>query len=148
FNTSDGSLSQAGDVLVNADYTIGGSFLSGTMRVWVNPNDVDGKGHDLQFINSKANRPFTFTGVFTSGTATNGYGYAEVRANTASASSCLFFMTQNTTNIMAAPWGNLYGPQATFSTTIYPFQLVEIGINLTKLGLDLHPVSGPCFNLF
>src|SRR6185436_13340205 len=64
----DGSVKAPGDVIIAVDYVSGGQNPEASVRVWVNPNDVDGNGHDTAWLNQQVARPFTFTGVFDSGT--------------------------------------------------------------------------------
>jgi len=145
------SLQQPGDVLVSIDYGNGGTNPCASVRVWVNPNNVDGNGMDTATYNALpvATRIYTFTGVFDGASSAAPFGYAEIRPKTGfSPSSCLFISVTNTASPLGAPWGSLSAQNASFQTNLEPLQLVEVAIDFSAFGLDIDPLSGNCFNLF
>ncbi|MFM9008393.1 MAG: T9SS type A sorting domain-containing protein, partial [Bacteroidota bacterium] len=138
-----------GDLIVSIDYTNGGSNACVSVYVWINPNNVDGAGHNLAWYNTQACRRFNFTGVFHTGTGAGPFGYAEITPLNGSASACLVRAVANTAaGVQAGPWGNLSAQNAAFQTTYEPLQLIEVTINFSALGLDIAPTLGPCVNLF
>jgi len=138
-----------GDLIVSIDYSNGGQNACVSVYVWVNPNDVDGLGHNLAWYNGQACRRFNFTGAFYSGTGAAPFGYAEITPLNGSATACLVRAVANTAaGIQAGPWGNLSAQNAAFQTTYEPLQLVEVAINFSALGLDIQPTLGPCVNIF
>jgi gliding motility-associated-like protein len=141
---STGAIQEPGDVLVSINYRSSAGVAS--VRIWINPSNVNGSNQDTAWLNSQPGRPFTFTGDFITGLNANGYGYAEIKSK--SEAACLVYSTLNTTNTPAGAWGNLSGSGANYTTTVNPSQLVEIAINFTKFGLDLRTTSGDCFNIF
>jgi len=138
-----------GDLIVSIDYTNGGSNACVSVYVWINPNNVDGAGHNLAWYNTQACRRFNFTGVFHTGTGAGPFGYAEITPLNGSASACLVRAVANTAaGVQAGPWGNLSAQNAAFQTTYEPLQVIEVTINFSALGLDIAPTLGPCVNLF
>ena len=94
-----GATEQPGDILVSVDYQNGGVNPVASVRVWIDPLNVDGMGHDTAWANLQSNKPFSFTGVFDSGTGAAPYGYAEIRPNSSS-STCLLWSVENTTSVV------------------------------------------------
>ncbi|MFM9009030.1 MAG: hypothetical protein ACKORE_10680, partial [Bacteroidota bacterium] len=146
------SLQQPGDVLVSIDYGNGGTNPCASVRVWVNPNNVDGNGMDTATYNALpvATRIYTFTGVFDGASSAAPFGYAEIRPkNGFTPGTCLFVsVTNSNTSPLGAPWGSLSAQNASFQTNLQPLQLVEVAIDFSAFGLDIDPLSGNCFNLF
>ncbi|MFN5223826.1 MAG: HYR domain-containing protein, partial [Bacteroidota bacterium] len=148
-----GATTAPGDLLVSVDYTNGGQNPQASVRVWIDPNNVDGQGRDTAWANLQAARPFTFTGVFDSGTGAAPYGYAEIRPNTISSGTCasggaFLYSVVNTTNVVGTAWGNLTAQNAAYDDNMEALVNVEVAINFSAFGLDINPISGPCFNLF
>lgn len=141
---SIGGIQSPGDVLAGLSYSL--SAGSATMRIWINPNNVDGAGHDTAWFNQLPNRFFTFTGSCVFGLNSGSFGYAEIRSKTAG--SCLVNSVVNSSSTPSGEWGTLGGSGATFSTSYVTEQMVEIAINFSDFGLDLNTVSGACFNVF
>jgi hypothetical protein len=148
FNTADGSVAAPGDVLVAVDYANGGTNPQASVRIWIDPNNVDGAGMDTATLNTMPNRPFEFTGVFDGGTGSGTYGYAEIRPLSGSTADCLFWSVTNDQDELGTPWGSLTSQNAAFSDYMETLQCVSVAINFSAFGLDLNPVGGPCFNLF
>ena len=154
----DGSLLSPGDLLVSVDYSNGGTNPLYSVRIWVNPNDLkmDGSGLTLAAFNAippqtvpgGPGRKFTFTGVFNGGTGSGAFGYAEIAPLPGAAGSCLFFSVVNNGTVAAAPWGNLTAQNAAASDSMDALVNVEVAINFSKFGLDIDPITGPCFQLF
>jgi hypothetical protein len=147
FNT-DGSIKYSGDFIVAIDYERGGSNPNATVRVWVNPRNLDSLGHDTAYINRQPNRPFVFTGKFDGGSLSGNYGYAEIRPVDNSPSSCLIALMTNRTTVIGPAWGSLSGNQAHYNDNITRLQMVEIGINLTAFGFGSGDASGEKCELF
>ena len=141
---SNGAIQEPGDVLVSINY--GSTSGIASVRIWINPSNVNGSNQDTAWLNAQPGRPFTFTGDFITGLNANGFGYAEIKSKTPTA--CLVYSTLNTSSTPAGAWGNLSGSGANYTSTINPSQLVEIAINFTQFGLDLRTTSGDCFNIF
>ncbi|MFN9596118.1 MAG: HYR domain-containing protein, partial [Bacteroidota bacterium] len=137
-----------GDLLVSIDYSNGGQNPLASVRIWIDPNNVDGQGRDTVWANNNPARPFTFTGVFDSGTDAQTYGYAEIRPNVVSTTNCLFISVVNTSSTLGTAWGNLTAQNAAYSDNMEALVNVEVAINFSAFGLDIDPISGPCFNLF
>jgi len=133
--TTIGTVSKTGDILISIDYSAGGTNPQSTIRIWINPTNVDGAGHDTAYINSKVSRPFTFTGVFNGGTGTHGYGYAEIKPNPSA--NCLISSVINRQQTLGTPWGNLTGPQAAYNDNLQALQLQEVYIDFTALGIGI-----------
>lgn len=124
-----GETYQAGDLIVSLDYVNGGKQIESSIRIWVDPSSFPNR--DLTARNPQLS--FDLTGVFNSGVNSGGFGYAEIVL--ADGNSALI-VRNNTANTQAAPWGTLNGPQAKLATEYIPMQWVEIGLNLSALGLD------------
>jgi hypothetical protein len=141
----DGTLKSTGDIMIAVDYSNGGTKAQSSVRVWIDPKNVDGLGHDTSYINTKAVRPFTFTGIFNGGTGSNGFGYAEIRPNNPSLSNCIIAAVTNGTSTPAGAWGSLSGSQANYDANIQAGQLVEISVDFTAFGLAAtNATSGSC----
>ncbi|MFM7079276.1 MAG: HYR domain-containing protein, partial [Bacteroidota bacterium] len=163
---ANGTVLAPGDLLVSIDYSNGGTNPQYSVRIWVNPNDLTGDGSGLTLAQYNAidldndgnpddattpngpGRRFVFTGIFDGGTGSGPYGYAEIVPVAANATSCLFFSVVNTTSVPGTPWGNLTAQNAAYDDNMEALVNVEVAINFSKFGLDINPVSGPCFQLF
>ncbi|MCE2846925.1 MAG: gliding motility-associated C-terminal domain-containing protein [Sphingobacteriales bacterium] len=142
--SASGAIQSPGDVLVGVNS--GTTSGQASVRIWINPSNVDGAGNNLAWYNGLPNRFFTFTGDVITGLNSNGYGYAEIVS--LNSSSCLVYSAVNTAPTTAGPWGTLSGSGAPFASAFTTAQLVEIAINFSDFGLDLNSVSGACFNIF
>src|SRR5205085_5897578 len=80
------------------------------------------------------------------GTAAPPYGYAEIKPKTSG--TCLIASVENTTDVLASPWGNLSGSNASFDSLERVLQNAEVFLDFTAFGLDINPLTGPCFTLF
>lgn len=162
-----GAFLQPGDLTVSIDYENGGTAPCASVFVWIDPNNVDGAGHDMNWYNTNvafADRLYNFKQPleFYNGTNSGNYGYARIISKWQDPSipvpggvtpppgigACLFLSNVNTASVTGTDWGSLEGPQAALSPDFLNLQLVEIGINLTAFGLDSRPFSAPCVNLF
>ena len=142
--SSTGAIQVAGDILVCLNYNSSSGIAS--VKVWCDINNLDGNGNGLAWFNALPGRPFNFTGDFITGSASNGYGYAEITS--LSPSACLVYSVLNTASSPAGYWGNLSGSGATYSSSLDPEQMVNIAINFSDFGLDLATITGPCSNVF
>jgi len=144
-------LERPGDVLVSIDFSNGGTQPCASVRVWINPNSVDGNGMTLAQYNAlpASQRIYTFTGQFNSGNQTGPYGYAEIVPISSPVSSCLFVAVTNTGGPQpAGPWGTITSNGSGLTNTHIDRTICEVAINFSAFGLDISPASGPCFNLF
>ncbi|MFZ9942129.1 MAG: hypothetical protein ACO3O0_00830, partial [Bacteroidia bacterium] len=142
--SSTGAIQVAGDILVCLNYNSSSGIAS--VKVWCDINNLDGNGNGLAWFNALPGRPFNFTGDFITGSASNGYGYAEITS--LSPSACLVYSVLNTASSPAGYWGNLSGSGASYNTSLDPEQMVNIAINFSDFGLDLATITGPCSNVF
>jgi len=124
----DGSVLEAGDLLVAVDFLNGGTTPSTSVRVWL--SDAD-----FASLNSKPNREFDLTGVYDSGTDADGFGYAEIEAKDGANTPAVWAIVNTEGDTPGAPWGSLEGPQATYYDDIKELQFTEFAINMTTLGL-------------
>ena len=149
FFNSNGTVRTPGDLIVSVDYGNGGTNPQASVRIWVNPNNLDSNGMTMATLNALPARPFTFTGLFDTqlSTGTNGYGYAEIAPfNTSGA--CLFYaLTNRTFKTKGTPWGNLLAG-GSFSDSIAILQLAEIAIDFSAFGLDVSTQINQCQALF
>ncbi|MFN5355782.1 MAG: hypothetical protein ACK5CT_04135, partial [Bacteroidota bacterium] len=151
FATGGTLLEQPGDVLVSIDFSNGGTQPCASIRVWIDPTNVDGNGMTIAAYNAlpPSQRIYTFTGVFNSGDQSGSYGYAEIVPVNASVASCLFVAVTNTGGTQpAGPWGTITSNGGAYTTTHDVRTVCEVAINFSAFGLDIAPASGPCFNLF
>ncbi|MFM1745054.1 MAG: hypothetical protein RLZZ630_991, partial [Bacteroidota bacterium] len=141
---SNGGIQSPGDVLAGLTYSL--TSGSATLRIWIDPNNVDGAGHDTVWFNQLPNRIFTFTGNCIYGLNSGTHGYAEIKAKTST--SCLVYSVVNNNTTPSGSWGTLSGSGAVYASTFVSEQMVEIAINFSDFGLDLNALSGACFNVF
>ncbi|MFM9026877.1 MAG: hypothetical protein ACKOQ6_02660, partial [Bacteroidota bacterium] len=131
---------EIGDAIFAINYAQFATSPVVSVRVWVNPSDLGPGITGFTSFNTKSKRPFDFTGVFTSGTNSNGFGYAEIRPR-GSNNTCLFYSRANNVsaagcNVSGTAWGNIGYPVNNYSDSIPCFRFVEFGMNMTKFGLE------------
>ncbi|WNJ20045.1 hypothetical protein [Pontibacter sp. G13] len=130
---SDGTIAQLGDLICSVDFTQGGKKLSTEIRIWLNPQHLP--GGSLSSANQLANLPFEFTGAFTTHPTSQGFGYAEIKP-WGSNSPVVWVAGNGDQEVDSPPWGTWSGPQATMKQTYECHQFMEVGLNLSALGLD------------
>ena len=139
-----GNIIQTGDLILAVDFTPGLVPVV-DLRIWVSQTTVT----------TVTPSRFNFTGSFNGASASPTFGYASIVSKTGSTawgagiSNFSGIAAQDTT--YSTPWGtgnptgvNLWSAQ--YSTE----QLVEIGLNLTRIGVDpaLYSALSPCQSLF
>ena len=127
---ANGHVLQTGDFIVSVDYLNGGTQLASSVRLWVNPQTFP--NGNLTALNGLL--PFQLTGVFNSGTQSGAFGYAEILLP--AGSSALIVKANDDFQTTAAPWGTLNGSKAELAADYIPMQWLEVGVNLSELGLD------------
>jgi len=142
---ADGTPVTFGDVIFSFNSSGSGTTWDMTTRIWVNQSALP--GGSFAAFNGLANRPFNFTAVTTIGTGATPFGYAEITPRyTSNAAFARFNISAAT---LAAPWGSLQGGSATYSNTILQYQLSEVSVNLTALGLDISRYNSTnCYDFF
>ncbi|MFM7216574.1 MAG: hypothetical protein ACKO1U_00995, partial [Bacteroidota bacterium] len=132
---------EVGDAIFSINYALGATSPVVSVRVWVNPSQLGPGITGFSDFNTKSKRPFEFTGVFTAGSNTSGYGYAEIRPRGIQP-SCIFFSRTNNVvvsgcKIPATPWGTIgYPSNNPYSDSIPCLKFTEFSMNLTKFGLE------------
>ncbi|MEL6638560.1 MAG: hypothetical protein AAFR05_17525, partial [Bacteroidota bacterium] len=133
----DGSINRPGDLTVVVDYSPS-LTPQVALRIWVSRSD----------FNTVTPQNFSFGAAFDGSTPTSTYGYAEI-ALPASGLGCgtANYVSGPVANSQspAPPWGTVNSSGA-FSDYYDQYQLIEVGINLTALGLDVGTdlVWNPC----
>jgi hypothetical protein len=139
-----GNVTQSGDIIIAVTYTPGTApvidvriWVPATTYITVNPTN------------------FNFSGVFD---GSGGFGYAQIVSNSnntawgAGVGNYSAIAPNDTT--YATPWGtsSLIGATNQWSQNYQRLQLVEIGLNLTRIGVDaaLYTAQGlnPCESAF
>ncbi len=118
-----GDITQPGDIIFSADF--GGSGLSALQaRIW-----VDKASLSLNPVN------FDWAGTFDGASNGSQFGYAGILPKTA---GNFYLGSQSPNNTWAGPFALVRGDNSV-ATTYTTDQFMEIGVNLSKIGLD--PVS-------
>ena len=146
----DASLVRLGDMIFSANYTQTGDI---SVRIWVNPlimrqgfvapTIADG----FSAFNALPNRPFNFTGTFNSGPITGGYGYAEITPLNQLGCPAYVKTNNNTSSIPGTPWGNYAAGDTSYLDNIGNHRMLEMGINLSRFGIDKPTITGNCANV-
>uniref|UniRef100_UPI0014302FE4 hypothetical protein n=1 Tax=Maribellus sediminis TaxID=2696285 RepID=UPI0014302FE4 len=139
---TDGEPTQRGDIIVSIDLNSGGEHPLYSVRVWMPVDAVAG-------FNNLTNRPFDVTGVYNQGLDVSVYCYAEILPRTDKTYEYgWLYAAVDSTDVPAAPWGTLEGPQADTAGNFIPYQFTEIGVNMTAFGLDGAGTNNdPCTNI-
>ncbi len=144
---------QLGDVIIALNFENGGTNIIGHIYAWVKPSDLP--GGSIIAANALIPGSFEFKfaiggngqPIFESGDGANGWGYAEIELN--GAGPTVAFASINADDVQAGPWGTLFGPQASQTDVYSQESFVELGLNLTAIGLDQSTVDGEdCGALF
>ena len=127
---TDGKVLQPGDFIVSVDYLNGGKQLESSIRIWVSPASFP--NGDLMALNGLL--PFQLNRIFDQGTQSGPFGYAEIVLP--AGSHALIVKANEDFQTTAAPWGTLSGSKAELANDYIPMQWMEVGVNLSVLGLD------------
>ncbi|WP_167614501.1 hypothetical protein, partial [Maribellus sediminis] len=152
----DGTFNVSGDLIVSIDFNQGGTHPVYTVRVWMQTQNIVFDGMPFAdfeafrlYFNTLPNVPFKLSGIYDDGgKETTVYGYAEIEPKSGSVDDYMW-ATVNITDTEAAPWGSLEAKSKVSLDNILQYQLTEICINMTAMGLDieLDPNHSPCVNL-
>ncbi|MBI5216620.1 MAG: Ig-like domain repeat protein [Ignavibacteriae bacterium] len=113
-----GTISKPGDLLVVTEY--GGSSVTTFVYMWTK------------------NPPSGVT--FDQGSGIAPFGWALINPPAGS-----IIAEQNNSSVQSGPWGTFQGAGADSTTTLDPLAFVEVGLNMTKLGLDVDTMT--CSNI-
>jgi hypothetical protein len=141
---ANGNIVQTGDMIIAVTYSPG-SVPVIDLRIWVSQ------------LTESAYTPkyFNFTGAFNGATASPAFGYASIVSKTGSTAwgggISNFSVTPANDTTYATPWGTGTGVGASsWSANYASQQFIEIGLNLTRIGVDpaLYSMLSPCQALF
>ena len=127
----DGSIRRAGDIIFSAEFS-SASLVSLEARIWIHHSARD-------MTPSK----FNWGGAYDGDGGGAGYGYASIIPKD---NGFFYAGTQN----LSATWAGAYGnpsPSGLLNVNYDAGQLMEISVNLTKIGLDpysLTSITNPC----
>lgn len=136
-----GNIIQTGDMILAVSYT-SGMAPTVDVRIWVSQSTYS----------TVVPADFSFTGLLDG--STPAYGYVSVVSNTGSTAFGAGIANYSTTaaqdTTYSTPWGTYGG--AGWSSQYQTLQFIELGLNLTRMGLDpaLYSTLGsnPCQSLF
>ncbi|KAA9038493.1 T9SS type A sorting domain-containing protein [Ginsengibacter hankyongi] len=115
-----GNITQPGDIIFSADF--GSSTLSSLeARIWVNSASLSTTPVD-----------FNWSGSFDGASSGSQYGYAGILPKTA---GNFYYGVESPNNTWAGPFSLVRGDNSVV-TTYTAGQFMEIGVNLSKIGLD------------
>jgi hypothetical protein len=120
-----GNVTQTGDLIIAITYNPGSAPII-EVRIWV-----------ARSVYNSANPAFfKFNGQFDANTNNAPYGYASIvskTGNTAFGSGAGNYTATATDSTYSTPWGTT---TSSWNANYEPLQVVEIGLNLTRIGLD------------
>jgi hypothetical protein len=130
----------AGDLIFSVDFQTGGVNPIVGIRIWIRDGDQAA---------IEAASDIVFSGIFYGGGEDGGdFGYADLVVPAGAAFARVNGLAMDPVDsTLAAPWGSLEGPEATFHDYVLALQLAESGINLTALGLDPNATGDPSADL-
>jgi hypothetical protein len=136
-----GNVTETGDLIIAITYNPGSAPVI-EVRIWVARTT----------FNTLTPALFKFNGLFDANTNASPYGYASIvskSGNTAFGAGAGNYTATATDTTYSTPWGTT---TSTWDANYQPLQLVEIGLNLTRIGLDpsLYPAiaSQSCGSFF
>ncbi|HEY6899854.1 MAG TPA: hypothetical protein VI233_04400 [Puia sp.] len=141
---ASGNITQTGDMIIAVNFSPG-SVPVVDLRIWVSQTT----------LSTITPAYFNFTGAFDGASASPIYGYASIVSKTgttawgAGISNYSATAAQDTT--YATPWGTAAATGgANWSAEYQSQQFIEIGLNLTRIGVDpaLYSSLSPCESLF
>jgi len=133
FNAS-GDITKVGDFIFNMSLTGGGTTPNVEVRLWVSYADYAANRHPAGFTWGP-----DYDGAYTG----SPYGYASIIPTTPEICGIVNTAGQNPA---APPWGTKGTKDNVWRTTYPDYSLVEIGLNMTHLGIDHATLLGaqPC----
>jgi hypothetical protein len=120
-----GNITETGDLIVAITYNPGNAPII-EVRIWVAKTT----------FNTVSPALFKFNGQFDANTNSSPFGYASIvskTGNTAFGAGAGNYTATATDSTFSTPWGTT---TSTWNANYQPLQLVEIGLNLTRIGLD------------
>ena len=132
---AQGNITKVGDFIFNVSLTGGGSTANIEVRVWIS----------RAAYTSITPKTFTWGSSFDGPYNGSPFGYATITplpGNT----DAVGIVNVDGQNPAAPPWGTKGTKSNTWGTSYIPFSVAEVGINLTKFGMDHATLSGldPC----
>ncbi|GAB3165080.1 SprB repeat-containing protein [Telluribacter humicola] len=132
---AQGNITKVGDFIFNVSLTGGGENANIEVRVWVS----------RAVYNSITPKTFTWGGSFDGPYTGSPFGYATIEplpGNT----DAVGIVNKDGQNPAAPPWGTKGTKSNAWGTSYISFSVAEVGINLTKFGMDHASLSGldPC----
>jgi hypothetical protein len=126
---ASGNITQTGDMIVAVNYSSGGAPTV-DLRIWVSNTTYGTITPTL----------FSFGGSFNGATASYGYASIVSKAGTTEFGSGManYSATAVQDTTYSTPWGtrSLVGATQQWSAQFQSLQFIEVGINLTRIGLD------------
>jgi hypothetical protein len=141
---ASGNITQTGDLIVAVTST--GAVPLIDVRIWVSQTTFN-----TYYGGSLAPKYFNFNGAYSSSSGT--YGYASIVSKTGSTAFgggiANYSATTTKDSTYATPWGTS-STVAMWGTQYQTQQLTEVGLNMTRIGLDpaLYSALNPCQSLF
>jgi hypothetical protein len=139
-----GNIIQTGDLIIAVNFTPG-SVPVVDIRIWIAQTTLA----------TVTSRYFNFTGSFNGATASPAYGYASIVSKTGSTAFGAGISNYSVNAILdttyATPWGTgAPAGGANWSPQYLSQQFIEVGLNLTRIGVDpaLYSALSPCQPLF
>ncbi|HLZ87516.1 MAG TPA: hypothetical protein VKQ52_09760 [Puia sp.] len=140
-----GNITQTGDVIVAVSF-FPGSVPTIDVRIWVSQTT-----YNTWHGGSSAPTYFNFGGAFSSTSGTYGYASIVSKAGTTAfgAGIANYSGTPAQDTTYATPWGSS-SSSAGYESVYQSEQLIEVGLNLTRIGIDpaLYATLNPCQSFF
>lgn len=120
-----GNITKVGDIILNISLINGGETADAEVRIWVSRDDYDNM--------TPASGSFTWGTEFDGPYTGSPYGYASI---VTSSSDACGVINPDGSSTPAAPWGTLGTKSNVWSANYAGLSVVELGINLSNLGVD------------
>ncbi|HET6256047.1 MAG TPA: hypothetical protein VFE32_18365 [Puia sp.] len=141
---ASGNIIQTGDLIIAVDFTPG-SVPVVQVCIWISQTT----------LSTITPAYFNFTGAFNGATSSPTYGYASIvsKAGTTAWGAGISNYSSNATldTTYSTPWGTgAPSGGADWSAQYLSLQFIEVGLNLTRMGVDpaLYSTLSPCQQLF
>lgn len=128
---ASGNITRMGDFIMTFDLESGGTVPMIGFRIWMSRAD---------FIANKRPASFTYSGEFDGAVSGSAFGYAKIVP--ANPQSC-GYVNVDGQNPTAPPWGTKNTKSHVYGTSYIPFSVAELGVNMTKLGIDPLNIGTP-----